>query len=780
MEKWHLYSIDKVLEMLKVDRYKGLSDDVVIERRKEYGDNAISFNEKEKKKILNIKGYLLRMDSFIICILSIILGCLGEFLYAGSIVLIWCINITYKLYLRNNKNEVNIDNMNISNVRVIRGGIRKNVEVRDVVVGDIIDINQGEVVPADIRILEGEDIKVNEKNLVGEDLVSEKYENKMQKDTPHIGEIKNMLYRGSVVVSGSARGIVVAVGNNTEFGKLFITFTNDTKRNMNLEKEIDNNIGKLAIIWLLFSAFSIVILTVLGINIKDTIICAVIPFTCIFAFPIIGIGFNIKKILEDYNIFLINPSILLSAKETEVLVFDKSGNVCSENVNLEKIYIDGNSYEVDETISGNVDIEKIFSIGLLCNNSKFNSNNDTSIGDPMEVAILRVAANNKIYKSIIDSRNERMFEIPLEWDNRIMTTLNKCNKGYKANCKGTVDRTLELSINMYKDGILKEITVEDMEEIKKVDLELSKQGYLTLALAYRNFNYLPSKSENITNNLTFVGILAFSNIIESETKRAIDNLEYLGIKPIMICDDNKIAAFCLANEVGVVKDISEVMSGVEISSLTDEELDSVLNKVKVFTRISPAIKNRVIEGLKRQGKNIALSGEEFADLSLFNTTTCAITTEKSYDLMKQISDITISGNMIKGFINLLYYGEEFKGKLNGLFDFIYTYILGQMVYVATNIYINGENNFSGIIFLNSVVLALILISINNGGGLINYQTNKVKGTFNGIIIGVLCALVNLINSNYKIIIFMILFVILNMTFYLFNCKDERESNIYYY
>lgn len=781
MKKWHMYSTYEILEELKVDRYRGISDEMVLNNRKEYGENIINFKKEEIRNLDIIKNILFTKYNiilFMVLVLNIYFKNIGNSIIVG---LIGILNIASKLYFQKEKMKVNIDKVDLETIRVIRNGTRKNIIVKDLVVGDIVDISKGEVIPADIRILESEDITVNEKSLTGEDFISEKYENKMQKDSQYIGEIKNILYKGSVVVSGSARGIVVATGNNTELGNMFSKFTSKDDNYKELEKEINENISKLTIVTIVLSSFIVIVLNMLGVEISNIINCLLIPYTFIYSIPVVLMWKNIKGILNDYNISLINPSILINFKRTNILIFDKIRNACSEEMNLEKIYMDEEIFDINDIKDKKIDIERIFSIGLLCNNSKFNIDTSNSIGDSMEVAILKEAANNKIYKSIIDSQNERIFEIPLEWDNRIMTTLNKCFRGYRANCKGTVDRTLELSVNILKSGITKDIELDDIERIKKIDMELSKKGYTTLALAYRNFNYLPSKSENITNNLTFVGILAFKNDIEVESKKAIDNLKDLGIRPIMVCDDNKISAFCLAKEVGITKEISEVISGVEINSLTDEELYNVIDKIKVFSRISPEIKIRIVDILKKKGESISFSGDQFVDLALLNAANCAIATDKSHDLVKRAADFLIKGNMIKGFINLVYYGDEFVDKLHGLFNLIYVYILSEIMYIATSIYFFDvkKENIITIVLLNNLIVIPIINYIFIGDSLEKYKMNKFKGVFISIIIGTLCSMINFIESKFSILFFIITFVFLNMIFYIFNCKEEK-NNIYYF
>ena len=780
MINWSLISSEKVLETLNVNIYKGLNEEEVLKSRNENGTNILK-NKNNVSLLTKLKEMFLSNYMILSYISYIFFIYNKNYKVTLALFCINIINITSYIYFINNFKGDSKSN-NSTKARVLRNGIVELINIEELVVGDVLNLKKGDFIGADIRIIESEEIKVNEKNIIGEDFISEKYENKMDTIVDNLAEVKNILFRGSTVVEGNARGVVIAVGKNTELGKNLSLINEKISYKNNIEIYLKSKLKKIIIFMFIIAAILSYILILKQNDINESITLLFVPLSLIFFIPIMFIWHSIKAYFKERDIQIINPSIFINLNKIDTLLFDNVGNVCKKDMDLKGIYINEVLYEEDNFNIQEDDFENLMSILLLCNNGKFSTIDEKSTKRSIDVEILKFAACNKFYKSIYDANNRRFFEISEEWDNRIMTTVNKHKKGYRANCKGAVDKILDLSTNFIKDGIVKEVNKEYIDKIKKVDMELSKKGYSTLAVAYRNFKYLPSKSENITNNLTFVGILAFSNEIDEKCIKALSNLKCLNVEPIMICEDNKITAFAIGEKIGLVNNIGQVISGVEIENLEENEFDKVINNTKIYTRLSPKIKQKIVEALKKQNKNVAISGKNLIDMASLKLSDCAISTDDSIGIVKKSSDIQMSTNIINSFWELIHYSSEFKEKLQWIFNFLYTYILGEIIYFFVILY-SGKSEYSEvfiILILNNIVLPFILMKLYKSENIYQYDVGRFKLIMNSFLSGISPVIIYMMDIRYQSVISILMFIILNFLFIVLGSKEEKANDIYYY
>lgn len=717
MNKWYNISWNRVIDILESDNYKGLMDEQVEKRRIEYGSNQIEveYLSDIKKNIFNTVT-----TPWFLILIAIVTFSFVATNYMEAIILVFIIlaNISLK-YVAGTKRKKEIkalESLNYANVRVIRDGNKVLVKAEDLVVGDIVYIKHQTLIPADIRIIEGEELKLNEKNLTGEGFLVEKYETMIEGKVTSIGEIKNMAFRGSFVESGEGRGVVVDTGNNTQLGKILTLLNSDNEKKHSIGDKIEKKTSK----YYIYIGGVTLILSFLLI-IKDSSIANLKQIAQLWflmgSFGVFGIIILftklIKKELLIENIDLKNISILDTIKDINVFFLDKIGSVTQENMMVKKLYTNHEIQDVKKVSGSDVNIRRMITVGMLCNNAIYNVSNDTGKGDLIEIALLRFGAEKEVFKGILASKERRVFEIPYDGDRRIATSLNRVGRMYRANVKGALDEVLERCTHIVIDGIEKEIVEEDIEKVKQGDYQLSNEGLITIGIAYRSFTYEPTESENIESNLVFVGIVGIENPIIHESKNLVETLKRNYIVPILITDDNKITATSIGIQLGFISSMEEVISGVELLSLTKEEIFGVLSKVRVFSRITPEMKSKIISIFAEDGYMVASVGENLADLPSITLSNVGIAKgEKPTALVKKMADGYIREEYLKGFLHLLWRGKRLDIKAKDVVYKTLKILINEIFIYSIALLLWGKGPLSllVILILNFIIVPGIVLS----------------------------------------------------------------------
>ena len=578
MQKYYNSSWQDVVDRLQSNIYKGLTLEECQHRRKEYGSNKIKLpkNEGRTKSI-----FLAIINLYFIIILFIGLFCTyKKHYFLGRIIFInLFINIILKIaYLRKKGRQLaELQRINNTTVKVIRSSKEIVIKSEELVIGDIVIFQKGSLIAADLRIIEGKDLRVNEENITGEKFAKEKFANKIEGEINNIGEVSNILYKGSLVKEGTGLGIVVKIGKDTYFGEILrmLLHANSTKHT--LQKVLQRKIEIASIVGILISVVFFGIFRdnseALKAMIYSLFVIAVMPY---WLFSIIYLKY-INWVEGKSNNEIINYSSLYDFDNIDILFMDKIEGVTKKEAVIKEIYTDNNIFNIEDIrYDKNINFKRIIDGALLCNDSTYNVGEDKGKGNIYEIAYLRYAANNGILKSALDVKNRRVFQIPRASEKKFKTTLNKSRKGCRANLRGNVDSILEKCTNIMIDGREKEIEIKDIERIKAIDYNLSLKGYITEGIAYRSFGYQPTLSENIESNLVFVGIVALENPLQENIEEKITYLKNNKIIPFIFTEDNKIAASALGRKIGIIQRDNQVVSGVEVESLSKEEFIEVL------------------------------------------------------------------------------------------------------------------------------------------------------------------------------------------------------------
>ncbi len=780
MEKYYSKSSIKVVEEFNSEVNKGLYEyDCSIRRESENNKINLPYSRGIFKLLLD----LVKQKYLIIYLVFIILFLLKDFYLMGIITAILLFsNLAIKLHSEiNNEKEIEIlQNLNTSQVLVLREGIEKLVEAEDLVKGDIIFFRKNSIIAADIRIIESENLKVDERGVTGDNFIKEKDSVKIDYNVSSISEISNMVFRGSVVKEGSGKGIVVEVGGNTQLGKLVNIISNSNTKKHVLIKNIENNIIKIALCLLLVQAILILIFPgkiTSKIELLSQGVFAVISIVFPFILLYYDKAFRKKALVED-GIEVNNISAISSLNDVKIFFMDKIGNVSRNELYVEKLYTNEQIYLSNKIDIGDINIRRLLDISILCNNSKYNMDNKFIKGNIFEVAYAKFGEDNSINKQRLEGLNKRKFEIINSSDRSIITTVNKNKKGYRSNSRGNLDSILNCCTHILINGIEREITSEDIMRIKLIDLSFSKEGLLTEAFAYRSFNYEPSKYENVESNLVFVGIIALENPLVDDVVDDINKIIDTGVLPIIFTDENIIPAETFGRKIGLISSEDQITSGIELESLNEEELIKVVSKARIYCKVNPEIRNKIISLYNNDGYGFVAEGESLADLSIVSLANVGIVKGKVSMLLRKVGDVYTEKSSIKTFFNLKNREDEIKKASKAGLSIYSIIALSEILYLNFQYYflkgsLTKEYYIILInIFLMTPIILLNILCINK-----LYEGKKV------VLKGILFALIPIvatyfIKSSFDIIGFLFIggMAIIDT---IINCKIFSKNNLKY-
>ncbi|MDV4150086.1 hypothetical protein R0131_04470 [Clostridium sp. AL.422] len=727
MKNYYGKSWIKVVEELNSSLHKGLYEyDCNIRRESE--NNKI--NLPHYRGVLRLLLETLKKRYLLIYLIFIIFFLVNKFYIMGSIsVILLIFNVSIKICSAINKEkEIDIlQNLNTSQVLVLREGIERLVEAENLVKGDIIYFRKNSVIAADIRIIDSENLKVDEKGITGDNLIKEKDSIKIDYTVSSISEISNMLFRGSLVKEGSGKGIVVAVGENTQLGKLAKIRSNTDNKKDILLKIIEDNILKVILCLILVQV--ILILLFPGKLINKTELFAKGLFAIIsIAFPIIVLYYDKtfrRKILIEDNIELNNISSICLLNKVKIFFMEKIGNVSREELYVDKLYTNEQLYNSNKVDISDINIKRLIDISVLCNNSRYNKENVFSKGNIFEIAYVKYGIEKAVHKDKLDKSNKRKFELVNYSETNIITTVNKSTKGWRANSRGRLDNILNCCTHILVNGIEREISSEDIMKIKLADLGFSKEGLLTEAFAYRSFNYEPSKDENIESNLVFVGIIALQNPLIDDVVDDINSMIDTGVLPIIFTDENIISAEFFGRKIGLITSQDQIVSGIELESLTDEELIKIVSKARIYCIVNPEIRNKIISLYNNDGYEFVAEGKSLADLSIISLANIGIVKGKASILLRKIGDVFTEKSSIKAFFDLKYRENEINEAMKIGLSIYAIITIAELLFFNFQYYLNdGVLIKEYYIFILNTFLLTPIILINSLCGNESYKGKK--------------------------------------------------------
>ena len=737
MEKYYRRNWLEVIGLLGSNVNKGLLEYECTLRREQYGDNIIKLGD-EGRKLVIVKDLVKRKYIYISILISLVFLIKELNILALITFLVLIFNIAFKVYyeLKVKKDLDILQNLNKTKVVVLREGIERVIEASELVRGDIVLLKKNSFISADLRIVESNGLKVDERSITGEDFIKEKYESKIHGEVSSLGEISNMLFRGSFVKDGTGIAVVVETGENTELGKILSMINRNNSNKHTILKKVEDIILKVMICLILVSFIIYLISPGSRVNKQEIFMYGLFSIVNI-CIPIIILTYNkiIKERLLEEQIDIINFSSFNLVNDIKIFFLDKLGSITKDELYFEKMYTNEKIFDNREIDIKDINIRRILDISILANDAKYNDDNLLK-GDRYEIAYVKYCIEQGIYKSAIDGKNKRKFEIPKDTNKRVITTVNKCEKGYRANSRGTVDGVLGICTHILVNGIERELTSEDIDKIKLADLCFSRDGLITEAFAYRSFSYEPSKLENVESNLVFVGLVALAELFIEGVTEDIEKLMDRGVLPIIFTDDNKILAEMLGRKIGLISSSNEVISGVELSSLSEDELYKVISRTRVFCRLTPELKTKIISIFSADGFKICVEGETLGDITAVNLANLSIVKGKASAMLKKCGDLYIKENGLKAFFKVIEEGLRVDNSIKKAIKVYSTVVLSELI--ALNFYYALADlklfKLYTLIFINFLLLTPIILLVMDSG---KEELNKKKPFIRGALFSIL-------------------------------------------
>ena len=576
---WFNKEIKDVEKDLQTNVETGLNDEQVKQRQEKYGLNAL----KAKKKKSLIQKFLEQFKDFSIIILiiaAIVSGIVGiaegEGITDTIIILIVVIVnaiIGVSQEAKAEKSLEALQKLTDHASKVIRNGAVTVIPAKELVPGDIVVLDTGDYIPADLRIIEAVNLKSQESSLTGESVPVEKNAGVINGEEIGIGDRVNMLFSSSLVTYGRGKGIVVETGMTTEVGKI-AGMLDATEEQITPLQEKLNKLGKtLGIAALAICVFIFIIGLIQGkepIHMFMTAVSlavAAIPEGLV-AVSTIVLAIGVQKMVKKNAIVKRLPAVETLGSAT-VICSDKTGTLTQNKMTVEKIFINNETKDLSEYKENDIDedVKKLVYANMLCNDTKIGNDGELT-GDPTETALVDMAFKLDFDPSVYD-RMPRIEEVPFDSDRKLMTTVNEVNGKYIVYTKGGVDELLRKCNSYLENGEIKQDLDNYAKVIRQHNENMAKEALRVLACGYKEIDHKPTKEdmENIESNLTFIGMVGMIDPPREEVKKAVEKCKTAGIKTVMITGDHKITATAIAKKLGILENEEEAITGLDLEKM---------------------------------------------------------------------------------------------------------------------------------------------------------------------------------------------------------------------
>lgn len=590
---------------------EGLNREQVQKHREAYGDNVLAEKKKDSPLVIFLKQFK-DLLVIILIIAAVISGLNNQLESAIVIVVVITLNAILGTVqtLKAQKSLDSLKKMSVPKVKVLRDNQLQEIDSTELTVGDIVQIEAGDVVSGDGRIIQCSSLQVNESALTGEVESVNKNTDVIAEDVV-VGDRKNMVFSGSLVTNGTGRYVVTHIGMNTEIGKI-ATMLNDTKeRKTPLQKSLDDMSAKLSVVIL---AISIVVLCLNYFLAKETILdslmiavalaVAAIP-EALGSIVTIVLSMSTQKMVKE-NAIIKELNSVESLGCVSVICSDKTGTLTQNKMTPQQIYFYDSVMNIEQLDSKNHDHNVLLKACLLCNNSVING--EQRIGDPTELALIDLV--NEYTKNDNEFKNTaiRKEELPFDSDRKLMS-VSSLNHLYT---KGAPDVIIGRCKTILINGRKEPITEEHIKAIQRENQRCADNGLRVLGFAYKNFTKTKVTLDDEAE-LIFVGLVSLMDPPRVESKDAVEKCRIAGIKPVMITGDHVVTARSIAKQIGIYEDGDYSIDGQELNGMTDEELDEKLPRISVYARVAPEHKIRIVKAWQKRGDVVAMTGDGVND-----------------------------------------------------------------------------------------------------------------------------------------------------------------------
>ena len=623
MKAYYRESKEEVLKQLGANEQQGLTSKAAQEKLAQVGPNALV--EGKKKSVVEV--FLEQFKDLMVIILivaAVISAFTGNLESTAVIIVVLILNAILGTvqHVKAEKSLEALKSLSAPAAKVLRDGKKQEIAAKDVVPGDILLLEAGDLVTADGRILDNFSLQVNESSLTGESTNIDKLDTTFEKEVP-LADRVNMVYSSSLVTYGRANVLVTATGMDTEIGKI-ATLMNETKeRRTPLQVSLDQFSSRLATAILIFCALILGLQMWRGQPLLDALLFAValavaaIPEALSSIVTIVQ-AMGTQKMAKEHAIIK-NLAAVESLGSVSVICSDKTGTLTQNKMTVEDIYIGGKVLKPEELNLSN-QLHRYLLYDVVLNNDASLSDGK-KIGDPTESALLEMyrkvpgidLGDGKLGLSESELREhlDRLEEVPFDSDRKLMSTKHLIHTVPTIFVKGAIDVLLKRCVNIRFGDDVRPMTEQDRKDILAQNNHFSENGLRVLAFAYKESD--EELSTDSEKDLTFIGLVSEMDPPRKESVAAVARAKEAGIRTVMITGDHKVTAVAIAKKIGVFTDGDLALTGLELDALSDEELDQQIEKVAVYARVSPENKIRIVNAWQRKNHIVSMTGDGVND-----------------------------------------------------------------------------------------------------------------------------------------------------------------------
>ncbi|MDT2762980.1 calcium-translocating P-type ATPase, PMCA-type [Enterococcus asini] len=678
MALWFAKSQEEVLNSLDTNVEEGLSSQEVEKRLQSFGRNELEVKKQESllKKVLGQLEDPMIIVLLIAAFLSYVSSGFEDWIDSVIILLIVVINAIISISQENNasKSLEALQKMSAPLAKVIRNGKLEHVETATLVPGDIIELEAGDLVPADARVLTAANLKADESAMTGESVpVNKKALDSLPEDTV-LAERKNMLISSTVITNGRATCVVTDTGMKTEVGRIANLLITEDDNTTPLQQKMAEISKMLSIICLGICVLMFIVGLLYHRPILEIFMMAVslgvaaIP-EGLAAIVTIVLALGVQRLVKRHAIVKKLPAVeTLGA--ASVICSDKTGTLTQNKMTIVETFVDNGQSEAD-----------LLTIGALCNDSKLTvtSASDFNVtGDPTETAFVSKAFEEKLDKNQLEQGMPRVAEIPFDSERKLMSTVHKMEQGYRVMVKGAPDVLLNRCT----------LPAAQAQVVAEKNAEMASNALRVLGVAYKDIAEVPAEltSEDLENNLTFVGLVGMIDPPRQEVKAAVEQCYEAGIRPVMITGDHKLTAVAIAKELDIFRDGDLALTGAELDLMPQEILEEEVTKYSVYARVSPEHKMRIVKAWQAKGMVVAMTGDGVNDAPALKVADigCAMGITGT-DVAKGAADMILTDDNFATIVHAVEQGRGIFSNIKKSIQYLLSCNIGEIItiFVAT-------------------------------------------------------------------------------------------------
>lgn len=693
---WYKKSKNEILKELDVDEKNGLSSNEALRRLEKYGKNKL-VTKKKKTLFKQFLSQLKDVMIYILIIAAIISAFLGEISDALIILLVIVINAVIGV-VQESKAEKALDalkELSIPKALVKRDGSLKEILSEDIVPGDIVIIDAGRYIPGDLRLIDTANLKMEEYAFTGESVPSEKDASFLPDKEIPIGDQNNMAFMSTLATYGRGVGVVVGTGMNTEIGKIAKMIEQEENDETPLQKKL-SELGKI----LGFLAIGICILIFIisffqGRDLLEmfltsiSLAVAAIP-EGLPAIVAIVLALGVQRMVKKNAIIRKLPAVE-TLGSVSIICSDKTGTLTQNKMTVTTVYTNDSYIKESEFNLNENESKLLVDCMVLCNDATYSEKNQT--GDPTEIALLESSFKLNILKEKLEKDFKRIDEIPFDSDRKLMTTVNLVdNNKARVFTKGALDSILSICNKISINGKLLDFTKEYKSKVLENSNIMSDKALRVLAFAYKDISKENIVLDSLEKDLVFIGMVGMIDPPRLEVKDSIKLCKSAGITPVMITGDHKNTAFAIANELGIAENISQAITGHEIDKFKEEKFNEKIINYRVFARVSPEHKVKIVKAFKSHGNIVSMTGDGVNDAPSLKAADIGVAMGiTGTDVSKGASDMILTDDNFSTIVSAVEEGRKIYLNIKKSIVFLLSCNLGEILTLFTAILLNWNS-----------------------------------------------------------------------------------------